>query len=54
MEKPRFTKTKNLLRNLSNYMHKFLLYNKRGEEWLRSHFLRQIKKQKKIRESESQ
>ena len=37
-DKPRFTKTKNLLRNLSNYMHKFLLYNRRARRWVSDYF----------------
>lgn len=46
-ERPRFTKTKNLLRNLSNYMHKFILYNKRAEVWVRQYFRRKLAKFKR-------
>jgi hypothetical protein len=37
-ERPRFAKTKNLLRNISNYMHKFILYNRRAHKWVRQYF----------------
>lgn len=37
-DKPRFTKTKNLLRNISNYMHKFILYNRRARRWVTDYF----------------
>ena len=37
-DKPRFTKTKNLLRNISNYMHKFILYNRRARNWVNHYF----------------
>ena len=51
MDKPRFTKTKNLLRNLSNYMHKFILYNKRGEEWMKKYFRNKFNIKNKRKES---
>jgi hypothetical protein len=44
-ERPRFTKTKNLLRNVSNYMHKFILYNKRAHRWVRQYFTMKARKQ---------
>jgi len=31
---------------MSTYLHKFFLYNKRAEKWLRKYFLRMHKKMK--------
>ena len=36
--KPRFHKTKNLLRTISNYFHKFLLHNQRSIKMQRKYF----------------
>jgi hypothetical protein len=44
-ERPRFAKTKNLLRNLSNYMHKFILYNRRAQKWIRHYFAAKARRQ---------
>lgn len=43
-DKPRFTKTKNLLRNISNYMHKFILYNKRAKKWIQDYFRAKLRR----------
>lgn len=45
-DKPRFTKTKNLLRNISNYMHKFILYNRRARRWVADYFRARIARRK--------
>lgn len=44
-ERPRFAKTKNLLRNMSNYMHKFILYNKRAHKWIKHYFTAKANRQ---------
>ena len=43
-KQPRFAKTKNLLRNLSNYMHKFVLYNPRAHKWVRYYFASKLRR----------
>lgn len=45
-DKPRFTKTKNLLRNISNYMHKFILYNRRARRWVADYFRARLARRK--------
>jgi hypothetical protein len=43
-KQPRFAKTKNLLRNLSNYMHKFVLYNRRAHKWVRRYLASKLRR----------
>lgn len=48
--KPRFHKTKNLLRTIASYLHKFILHNKRSSKMKRNYFRKIIERKMKKQE----